>query len=233
MASGDLWKSILQYAMQGKLVEQDPNDEPASVLLDRIKQEKEKLIKEGKIKRDKNESTIYRGDDNHYYEKIGNKIADITDEIPFEIPQSWMFVRQYEICWLDNGTKTSGEKLPYLEAKTIRGTQDPKWVSSGVIVEKGQRIILVDGENSGEIMDVPYKGYMGSTFKILGIINLYNYQLLSYYFLFNKDKYKNNKTGTAIPHLNKKMFKNMLIPLPPLVEQQRIVGKIESLFKQI
>lgn len=84
-----LKQKILDLAIRGKLVPQDPDDEPASVLIDKIRAEKEKLIKEGKIKRDKNESYIYKGSDNCYYEKIGNNIKNISDEIPFEIPSTW------------------------------------------------------------------------------------------------------------------------------------------------
>lgn len=91
--SNQLRKSILQEAIQGKLVEQGPDDEPASVLLERIKQEKERLIKEKRIKRDKQESIIYRGDDNKYYEQIGKSIIDITSDIPFNIPNSWVWTR--------------------------------------------------------------------------------------------------------------------------------------------
>ncbi|MBR1727153.1 MAG: restriction endonuclease subunit S [Muribaculaceae bacterium] len=91
--SNKLRKSILQEAIQGKLVEQNPDDEPASFLLERIKQEKERLIKEKKIKRDKQESIIYRGDDNKYWEKRGKDLVCIDDEIPFEIPDSWAWVR--------------------------------------------------------------------------------------------------------------------------------------------
>ena len=97
-----LKKSILQYAIEGKLVKQDPNDEPASVLLERIKSEKEKLIKEGKIKRDKNEGFIYHGDDKNYYEKIGNEIKNITDEIPFDIPKNWIWARVKNIASYGN-----------------------------------------------------------------------------------------------------------------------------------
>ena len=101
MKAQDLKNSILQLAIQGKLVAQDPNDEPASVLLEKIKAEKAELVKQGKIKKDKQESYIFRGDDNKYYEKKGNEVVDITDEIPFEIPDSWEWVRlqsKWRIC---------------------------------------------------------------------------------------------------------------------------------------
>lgn len=91
MKAEQLRKSILQLAIQGKLVPQDPNDEPASVLLERIRAEKQRLIKEGKIKKDKNDSVIFKGDDNRYYEKMGSEVKDITDDLPFEIPDSWVW----------------------------------------------------------------------------------------------------------------------------------------------
>lgn len=97
MNGKQLKNSILQWAIQGKLVPQDPNDEPASILLERIRAEKAKLVKEKKIKKDKNESIIYRGDDNKYFEKIGKTVKEATDEIPFEIPTTWQWVRIKDI----------------------------------------------------------------------------------------------------------------------------------------
>ena len=93
-----LKQKILDLAIRGKLVPQDPNDEPASVLIEKIRAEKEKLIKEGKIKASKDESYIYKGSDNFYYEKKGNKITCIQDEIPFEIPEKWIWARLGTIC---------------------------------------------------------------------------------------------------------------------------------------
>ena len=150
-------KSILQLAIQGKLVKQDPNDEPASELVKRIYEEKHRLIKEGKIKKDKNESYIYKGDDNCYYEKL-------LENIPFELPNGWAWIRQSNLCWLDNGNKTQSGELPYLEAKVIRQNKPDKYQTSGVVVDSNFKLILVDGENSGEIFTPPFQGYMGSTF---------------------------------------------------------------------
>ena len=94
MTAEDLRKAILQQAIQGKLVPQDPNDEPASVLLERIREEKARLVKEKKIKKDKNESIIYRGEDNSHYEKFADgTVKCIDDEIPFDIPESWCWCR--------------------------------------------------------------------------------------------------------------------------------------------
>ena len=228
LTADELRKSILQLAIQGKLVKQDPNDEPASELVKRIYEEKNKLIAEGKIKKDKNQSFIFKGDDNCYYEKIGNNDPVKLENLPFDIPNNWTWIRQKNICWLDNGLKTKGDKLPYLEAKVIRGLKQPIILDEGVIVNCNQRVILVDGENSGEIMIPPYEGYMGSTFKIFSATNFYNYNFLLFIFLLNKNLYKNSKVGAAIPHLNKDIFRESFIVVPPLGEQQRIVDKINS-----
>ncbi|MCI7486155.1 MAG: type I restriction endonuclease subunit S, partial [Alphaproteobacteria bacterium] len=103
MKAQDLKNSILQLAIQGKLVPQDPNDEPASVLLEKIKAEKAELIKQGKIKKEKQESYIFRGDDNKYYEQIGSETKDITDEIPFDIPNNWEWVRLQRVSYINGG----------------------------------------------------------------------------------------------------------------------------------
>ena len=126
MTAEDLRKSILQQAIQGKLVPQDPNDEPASVLLERIREEKNRLIKEKKIKKDKNESIIYRGEDNSYYEKIlaTGEVKCIDDEIPFEIPESWEWCRFSSLYWLlTDGThstpKYTDSGVPFLSVKDM------------------------------------------------------------------------------------------------------------------
>ncbi|EEX53620.1 type I restriction-modification system, S subunit, partial [Prevotella sp. oral taxon 472 str. F0295] len=117
MNGKQLKNSILQWAIQGKLVPQDPNDEPASVLLEKIRQEKERLIKEKKIKRDKNASIIYRGEDNSYYEKFADgKVVCIDEEIPFEIPQGWEWCRLRDIIEGTNAGKSPNcEKRPKKE----------------------------------------------------------------------------------------------------------------------
>ena len=146
--------------------------------------------------------------------------------MPFDIPDSWTWIRQKNICWLDNGDKVKGKKLPYLEAKVIRGKSEPTYIDTGVIVGPECKVILVDGENSGEIMTPPFEGYMGSTFKIFSAVKSFNYEFLLFIFLLNKEKYKNSKIGAAIPHLNKELFRESLIAVPPLNEQERIVAKI-------
>ena len=166
---------------------------------------------------------------NCYYEKIGNSEPIKLKDLPFDIPDNWTWARQKDICWLENGKKSSGMKLPYLEAKVIRGFKEPIILKEGIVVDPRNRIILVDGENSGEIMVPPYKGYMGSTFKIFSSTVFFNYEYLSFIFSLNRNLYKNSKVGAAIPHLNKSIFKESLIAVPPLNEQKRIVDKINSL----
>lgn len=226
MKAEQLRKAILQMAIQGKLVPQDPNDEPASVLLEKIRAEKQRLIKEGKIKKDKVDSVIFKCDDNRHYEKVGNEVKDIADEIDFELPDGWEYIRLSTICWLDDIKVTSGEKLPYLDAKTLRGKSDKNYITSGKVIESGTKIILVDGENSGEVFDVPFRGYMGSTFKILGASDNINIDYLNIVLDFYRDVFKGNKIGAAIPHLNRNLFKSLLIGLPPIKEQARIVFEL-------
>lgn len=225
----NLKKSLLQWAVQGKLVPQDPTDEPAKILLEKIKKEKAELIKQKKIKADKNSSTIFRGEDNLFYETVGKTTTCIQDEIPFDIPDSWEWVRLGNICWLTDGQQSNLQNLPYLEAKYLRGKITPTIKKSGKLVNKGQYIILVDGENSGEVFLLQENGYLGSTFKILNLtINCYipySLLVLRHY----QDMLKKRKRGAAIPHLDKTLFNNLLIPLPPLAEQKRITQKLEML----
>lgn len=228
MKAEQLRKSILQLAIQGKLVPQDPNDEPASVLLERIRAEKQRLIKEGKIKKDKNDSVIFKGDDNRYYEKVGSEVKDITDDLPFEIPDSWAFVRLSTVCWLGDVAKSTGEKLPYLDAKTLRGKADKSYLTEGKVIDVGEKVILVDGENSGEVFDIPFRGYMGSTFRTLETVSHFNFVYLNVVLDYYRDTFRGNKIGAAIPHLNKNLFKSLLIGIPPLAEQVRIVSEIEK-----
>ena len=228
MKAEQLRKSILQLAIQGKLVPQDPADEPASVLLERIRAEKQRLIKEGKIKKDKGDSVIFKGDDNCYYEKTGSEVKNITDEIDFDLPDGWEYIRLSTVCWLGDIKKTSGETLPYLDAKTLRGKTDITYLSEGKVVDCGTKVILVDGENSGEVFNVPFRGYMGSTFKILGASKEFNIHYLNTILDFYKDVFRDSKIGAAIPHLNKSLFKSLIIGLPPLAEQGRIVAEIEK-----
>ena len=221
-----LCKSILQEAIQGKLVPQIAEEGTAQELLEQIKTEKQKLVKEGKLKKTAlNDSVIFRGDDNKYYKQIGSEVSEI--ELPFEIPSSWSLARLNAVCQLTDGLKTSGKQC-LLDAKYLRGKSSETIVEQGKLVYKGDNIMLVDGENSGEVFIVPQDGYMGSTFKQLWISSsMYEPYVLAF-IQFYKETLRNSKKGAAIPHLNKELFYGLIIGIPPLQEQRRIVQKLEQ-----
>ena len=157
-----LKKSVLQEAIQGKLVPQIAEEGTAHELLEQIKAEKQNLVKEGKLKKSAlNDSVIFRGDDNKYYEQIGSEVTEI--ELPFDFPSSWSIARLNAVCQLTDGLKTTGKQC-LLDAKYLRGKSSETIVEQGKLVYKGDNIMLVDGENSVEVFIVPQDGYMGSTF---------------------------------------------------------------------
>lgn len=201
MKAQDLKKSILQYAMQGKLVPQDQQEEPASELLKKI------ITK-----------TLKLGADETY---------------PYELPQNWEWIRLSALCSLDIGEKVSNVSLPLLNAKYLRKKTDKTLVNTGFFVKQNDIMILVDGENSGEIFTVPEDGIMGSTFKQLSINPFVNSDFVLWILAFYQDLFRNSKKGAAIPHLDKTLFKNLIIGLPPLNEQKRIVEKFEQILPSI
>lgn len=152
---------------------------------------------------------------------------------PYKIPDNWCWTNLKTVCNLDNGIKHNNESLVYFDAKTLREITEPVSRNSGVIVEKGQKVILVDGENSGEVFVIPDRGYMGSTFRILNISKHFDEMYIRYFIDIFREKLKKNKIGSAIPHLNKELFYGLQFPLPPLPEQHRIVERIESLFSKL
>ena len=221
-----LKKSILQEAIQGKLVPQIAEEGTAQELLEQIKTEKEKLVKDGKLKKSAlTDSVIFKGDDNKYYEQIGSEVTEI--ELPFDFPSSWSIARLNAVCQLTDGLKTTGKQC-LLDAKYLRGKSSETIVEQGKLVYKGDNIMLVDGENSGEVFIVPQDGYMGSTFKLLWISSsMYKPYVLAF-IQFYKETLRNSKKGAAIPHLNKELFYGLIIGIPPLQEQRRMVQKTEQ-----
>ena len=225
--NGKLKKSILQEAIQGRLVPQVAEEGTAQELLEQIKLEKQKLVKEGNLKKSAlSDSVIYKGDDNKYYERINGQIIEI--ELPFEYPNNWSVLRLKDICQLIDGEKRNGKDI-CLDAKYLRGKSSATIVEKGKFVYAGDNIILVDGENSGEVFTVPQDGYVGSTFKQLWLSSAMWKPYILAFILFYKEELRNSKRGAAIPHLNKELFYNLLIGIPPLAEQQRIAERVNEL----
>ena len=222
-----LKKSILQEAIQGRLVPQFAEEGTAQGLLELIKTEKLKLVKEGKLKKSAlTDSIIYKGDDNKYYERINGQIIEI--ELAFEYPNNWAVLRLKDVCLLTDGEKRIGKGI-CLDAKYLRGKSSATIIEKGKFVYTGDNIILVDGENSGEVFIVPQDGYMGSTFKQLWLSSAMWKPYILAFILFYKEELRNSKRGAAIPHLNKELFYNLLIGIPPLAEQKRIAQHIDVL----
>ena len=226
-----LKKSVLQEAIQGRLVPQNPSDEPVSVLLEHVLKERQKLLKEGALKKkDLVDSVIFKGEDNKYYETIAGRSYEI--ELPYSFPESWVIVRLKTICALQDGERRTGDGI-CLDAKYLRGKTAGDHIQSGKYVYAGSNIILVDGENSGEVFTTPIDGYMGSTFKKLWISDNLHIPYVLAFIRFYKDELRNSKKGAAIPHLNKEIFNNLIMGIPPIEEQKRIVQRLVEIMSAL
>ncbi len=157
---------------------------------------------------------------------MGKEITEIECDLTF--PDSWSIVRLGCICSLVDGEKSNGA-YPCLDAKFLRGKSTAVMMQSGKFVHKADNIILVDGENSGEVFCVPTDGYMGSTFKQLWVSSQLHLPYVLDFILFYKEQLRNSKKGAAIPHLNKDIFYNLIIGIPPIAEQKRIAYRIDEL----
>ena len=234
-----LKKSILQYAVQGKLVPQDPTDEPASVLLERIRAEKEQLIKSGKIKRDKHESVIFRRD-NSYYERVDGIERCIDDEIPFEIPDSWEWVRLSSVIELQSGQDMTPDKynnkqlgIPYITGASniINGlVVINRWTEHGkAFAYKGNLLLTCKGTvGSMAILNEPKVHIARQIMAVRsfsGIDILYVKTVLETLIPTLKASAK-----SMIPGIAREDVLHSLLPLPPTAEQGRIVQQIETLF---
>jgi type I restriction enzyme S subunit len=234
---------ILDLAIRGKLVPQDPNDEPASVLLERIRAEKEELIKQGKIKRDKKESVIFKGDDNSYYEKIGDTVTCIDDKIPFEIPESWCWTRLNHITINHDSYRkpiNSSDRKNRIVGKE-KSKLYPYYGATGQVgliddyLFDGEYILL--GEDAAPFLDKnAQKAYM-----IIGKSWVNNHAhilkplILSKYLThcLNSINYLNYVYGTTRLKLTQENMNKILIPVPPFKEQQRLIHKIDSIMGSI
>ena len=250
MTGQQLKNSILQMAVQGKLVPQDPNDEPASVLLERIRTEKEQLIKEGKIKKEKRPSIIFRGADNLPYEKIGkNEPVCIADEVPFEIPDTWEWVRLGSIGDWGSGATPSrsipeyyGGDIPWLKTGDLNDgyiEYIPENISRFALEKTSVRL-----NPAGSVLIAMY----GATIGKLGIltfpattnqaccaclpIEICN-EYLFYFLMSQKVAFVKQSEGGAQPNISKKKIVATLMPLPSLAEQYRIVAKIKEVLQYI
>ena len=188
---------ILDLAIHGKLVPQDPNDEPASELLKRI-----------------NPKAKITCDNEHYP----------------QLPKGWSITSMQEVCGLFDGERQKDRLLTNLDAKFLRGHSDGKFIKAGRYVPANTYMILVDGENSGEVFQTPTEGYQGSTFKQLSINENMNEKFVLHIINLYGKTLRENKVGSAIPHLNKKLFKAIPVPIPPYAEQERIVVAINAAY---
>ena len=235
---------ILDLAIRGKLVPQDPNDEPASVLLDRIQSEKEELIKAGKIKRDKKESVIFKGEDNSYYEKIGNEVHCIDEDIPFKIPHNWIWCRMSSISDIIMGTSPKGtsicENPQYTEFH-----QGKIYFSDMLIKNSGQytreltkiakpnSILLCVRAPVGEVNLTDRKICIGRGLASISPLGAVSRYFMLYWIKAFRETLIKKATGTTFVAVTTDVVKGLLLPIPPLAEQYRITNKIQSLVENL
>ena len=251
MTGKQLKNSILQWAIQGKLVPQDPNDEPASVLLEKIRQEKERLIKEKKIKRDKNASIIFRGEDNSYYEKFAatGEVKCIDEEIPFEIPQGWEWCRMGSIGEWGAGATPAKGNLDYyngniLWLRTGELNNDVVYDTEIKITEKALRECSLRLNKIGDVMIAMYGATIGKV-AIAGKemttnqaccactpIGVFNW-FLFYFLMGSQLDFIKKGEGGAQPNISREKLIKHLMPVPPIEEQQRIVLKIREVLPYV
>ena len=245
-----LKNSILQWAIQGKLVPQDPNDEPASVLLEKIRQEKERLIKEKKIKRDKNASIIYRGEDNSYYEKLlaTGEVKCIDEEVPFDIPQGWEWERWGNI----SQSIQYGYNAPALEHGAIKMVRISDIQENCVLWDNVPYCQIEENDidtyllKVNDILFARTGGTVGKSFLVEEVperaiyagylirtrySSLLNPRYMKFFMESQLywEQLKNGTIATAQPNCNGKTLAKMLLPIPPTKEQDRIVGKLTQL----
>ena len=256
-----LRKKVLDLAIRGKLVPQNPNDEPASVLLERIREEKQRLIRERKIKKDKVDSVIFRGDDNCYYEKVGNSEPVLLEKLPFELPKGWAWCRvnnyvQQVTDFVASGSFASlRENVTYYKTENyalLVKTQDfsnnftddltytdehgYNFLSNSNIF--GGELILSNVGSIGKIFIVPNLNRKATLAPNAIMVRPYNSSHTKWlYYLFSSNIglswLLSIASATAIQKFNKTDFKSLLIPIPPIEEQSRIIQYIESVFGYI
>ena len=253
MTGKQLKNSILQWAIQGKLVPQDPNDEPASVLLEKIRAEKAQLIKEGKIKKDKKESIIYRGEDNSYYEKFTNgKEVCIDGEIPFAIPESWQWERWGNLSYsIQYGYNAPAEETGDIRMVRISDIQhgDVLWATvpfchineseiDTYLLQKDDILFARTGGTVGKsflVKDVPYPSIYAGYLIRTRYSNMLSAQYMKYFMECELywEQLRNGTIATAQPNCNGKTLAKMILPIPPYNEQIRITDKLNQVLEQV
>ena len=242
---------ILDLAIRGKLVPQNPDDEPASVLLERIRAEKEELIKQGKIKRDKKESIIFKGEDNSYYERVGDIITNIDDEIPFKLPQNWEWSRLQTICYpITDGThKTptySDSGYIFLSAKNITAGKidwnDVMYIPKSLHDELYSRVspkmndILLAKNGTTGVAAIVDRECEFDIYVTLALLRVVNHDISSQYLLkiiastTIQDYFKSSLKGIGVPNLHLEHIRTTLIPITPINEQKKIAEKISQYY---
>ena len=238
----DLVKSkILDLAIHGKLVPQNPEDEPASVLLERIRAEKEELIKAGKIKRDKKESVILKGDDNSYYEKVGNEVTCIDGEVLFEIPQGWCYTRLSSISEIimgssPNGTSINrnGNGMEFHQGKICFTDKiighSISFTDKSVKLAKENSLLLCVRAPVGEVNITDRCVCIGRGLAAISPLSKMQTEFLFYWLQSFKKVLLQKATGSTFVAITADTVKNICIPLPPLEEQNRICKAIDKIF---
>jgi len=244
----NLKNSILHEAIQGKLVPQNPNDEPASVLLQRIKVEKQRLVKEGKLKKkDVVDSIIYKGDDNKYYEQVGKSITEITEEIPFSIPDSWTWSRLSGIAKIIMGQSPDGNDVfeaekednayefhqgkIYFTEKYI--SPSDKWCKNPPRIANIGSLLVCVRAPIGDVNIVQRQIGIGRGLAaIIGYAKIKT-DFLYYWMLAHKKNLIGKGTGSTFKAITLDVLKDLIIPIPPLAEQKRISSRIELLYDKI
>ena len=262
MTAQQLKNSILQMAVQGKLVPQDPNDEPASVLLERIRAEKERLIKEKKIKREKNPSVIFKGTDNTPYEKIGDEVRSLADLVPFEIPSSWEWCRVGDLFSNMSGLAYKKDALAIKADKMIRVLRggnigeeqflfkgDDVFISSELVkpelyLRKNYMITpavsSLDHIGKIALIDKDYSDTVVGGF-VLMLIPHFNDDVVSEYLLYafaakhHRDNCRNitHKSGQAFYNLSREQMMNLPVPIPPREEMGRIIAMLKRVLPKV
>ena len=246
-----LKQKILDLAIRGKLVPQDPNDEPASVLIEKIRKEKEELIKQGKIKRDKNESYIYKGSDNCYYEKIGSEVKNITDELPFEIPTNWTWCKLKTVLDVRDGTHDSpkyySEGIPFVTSKCLKNNtidfslcklislEDAKKFNERSYVDDKDILFAMIGTIGNATIVNKDREF---SIKNVALFKNINRNLLSEkYIKYILDCLTNKmieKTSSGLqPFVSLDFLRNYIVPIPPIQEQINIVNKLDFVFEKL